>query len=295
MQIWCNQQWSDLENAPPAPLDRGSILGLGLFETLLALDGKPVFLERHLARLRSACARLNWEISFPEFSEIIAELLVKNQLTAGRAKLRITVTAGSGPLDDLRLGNDSKIWVTAQPPSVTPASVTAVISPWPRNEHSPLAGLKCASYAENLLALDHARCLGFAETLFLNTAGHLCEAATANLFLVKNGALFTPSLASGCLPGIAREIVLELAMHHDLEARQCILTREDLENADEVFTTSSIRGVQRISKIAEQVFHASTLTSQLREYWTALSIQPIKLGCFNAATRRLGPFPIDQQ
>ena len=267
MQIWCNQQWSDLENAPSAPLDRGSILGLGLFETLLALDGKPVFLERHLARLRSACTRLNWEISYPDFSKIIPVLLAKSHLTLGPARLRITVTAGSGPLNDIQLGTDWKIWMSAQPLSQTPASVTALLSPWPRNENSPLVGLKCASYAENLLALDHARRLGFAETLFLNTAGHLCEAATANLFLVKNGVLFTPSRASGCLPGIAREVVLEIANHHKIEAHECTLTQEDLADADEVFTTSSIRGVQSISKIATKSFQTTAITSLLRDYW----------------------------
>ena len=267
MQIWCNEQWYDLENAPSSLLDRGSILGLGLFETLLACDGRPVFLERHLARLQSACNRLNWQISYPEFSKIIPALLAKNHLTLGPARLRITVTAGSGPLNDIQLGTDWKIWMSAQPLSQTPASVTALLSPWPRNENSPLVGLKCASYAENLLALDHARRLGFAETLFLNTAGHLCEAATANLFLVKKGVLFTPSLASGCLPGIAREMILEIANHHRIEARECILTQEDLANADEVFTTSSIRGVQTISKVADQSFQAAAITSRLREFW----------------------------
>ncbi len=267
MQIWCNEQWFDLNNAPLSALDRGSILGLGLFETLLANDGRPVFLERHLARLQRACARLNWKFSFPNFSEIIPELLVHNHLALGPARIRITVTAGNGSLDDIKLGSGWKIWMTAQPLNAIPASVAAMLSPWPRNEHSALVGLKCASYAENLVALDHARRLGFAETLFLNTAGHLCEAATANLFLVKNGVLLTPSLASGCLPGIAREVILEIANDKRIAARECILTRDDLANADEVFTTSSIRGVQTISKVAEQDFPTDIITSRLRDYW----------------------------
>ena len=210
-RIWCNGQWLDPQDFLSSPMDRGSIHGLGLFETMLAIDGVLLFADRHLARLRSGHEKLGWPVEFPEFQEIAAELLAKNRLGTGRARVRLTVTGGSGPIHDLTPGTDRLVWMTAFPALVPPESVSACLSPWPRNEFSPLAGLKCASYSENLIALDHARRTGFDETIFLNTAGHLCEAATANLFLVIDGTLLTPSLDSGCLPGITREVVIELA------------------------------------------------------------------------------------
>ncbi len=244
-------------------MDRGSIHGLGLFETMLAVDGQLLFANRHLARLRSGHDKLGWPFDFPEFHEIAAELLAENGLSTGRARIRLTVTAGSGPIHDLTPGADRLVWMATFPALVPPESLSACLSPWPRNEHSPLAGLKCASYSENLIALDDARRQGFDETIFLNTAGHLCEAATANLFLVKNGVILTPSLASGCLPGITREVVLELAGEIGIPCEVGVLTREDLLAAAEVFLTSSTIGVVPLSRVGDRVMSPGPVTRRL--------------------------------
>ena len=235
-------------------MDRGTLHGLGLFETLLAIDGVPVFTDRHLARLHQACARLGWPLTLPDFHETATELLARNDLTAGRAKIRLAVTAGSGSIHDLTPGGDRLVWMTVLPVGEPSDSLTACLSPWPRNERSPLAGMKCASYAENLVALDHARRQGFDETIFTNTVGHLCEAATANLFLVNDGTLITPPLASGCLPGITREVVIELAEVLGMPCEERDLLPRELQCADEVFLTSSIRGVTRLSRIDDRLY-----------------------------------------
>ena len=250
-------------------MDRGSILGLGLFETMLAIDGVPIFVERHLARLRSGCERLGWPLMLPDLHEIIGELLIRNGLGAGRARVRLAMTAGSGPIDDLSLGNSPLLWIIALAVNEAPKKIEVNLAPWRRNEHSPLAGLKCASYAENLVALDHARRLGFEETLFLNTAGHLCEGATANLFIVKNGMVLTPSLESGCLPGITRAVVLELADRYRIVRQECVLTPDDLHSADEIFLTSSIRGLESVSRVGDQAYHDCSVANRLRQYWKA--------------------------
>lgn len=266
-QLWCNGQWFDSVNFSLTPLDRGGILGLGLFETMLAVDGVPMFVPQHLARLEDSCQKLGWQLDLPDLQKTAAKLLVKNKLGTGRARVRLTVTAGSGTLRDIKLGPDHLVWMAALPAGNSPACLTANLSPWPRNEHSPLAGLKCASYAENLLALDHARRQGFEETIFLNTAGHLCEAATANLFVVKNGMLLTPSLASGCLPGIARQIVLELAAGQGIACEERQLGLTDLQAADEVFLTSAIHGPVCLSRFEEKSFTQIPVTEVLRKLW----------------------------
>jgi branched-subunit amino acid aminotransferase/4-amino-4-deoxychorismate lyase len=136
-----------------------------------------------------------------------------------------------------------------------------------RNERSALAGLKCASYAENLVALEHAARLGFEETVFLNTAGHLCEAATSNLFLVKDGGIFTPSLDTGCLPGITRAVAIEIAARLGIQSTEGFLTEADLDNADEIFLTSSIRGVMGVSRFGERRLPPGPITGMLRAAW----------------------------
>ncbi|MFT4175602.1 MAG: aminotransferase class IV [Luteolibacter sp.] len=255
-EMWCNGEWrTDLS---ASPMDRGHTLGLGLFETLLAVDGKVHHAKRHLLRLARGCERLGWEIPFPNLPEIMAELLVRRGLENGRVRLRLALTAGSGAFDDLSQGSDFRLWIAAFPAPEPPLSVTTIVSPWPRNEHSPLAGLKCASYAENLIVLDYARRQGFDEVIFLNTAKNLCETATANLFVVKGGEIFTPALDSGCLPGISREILLE-----KIHARESSLRLEDLHSADEVFFTSSTRGAVPIVKVGDRHFPVGKVTREM--------------------------------
>jgi branched-subunit amino acid aminotransferase/4-amino-4-deoxychorismate lyase len=269
--LWCNGQWLAFNDFPSPVVDRGLLHGLGLFETLLALDGRPVFAERHLARLRASCSRLGWAFEFSDFQETLSELLVRNRLTHQRARIRLAMTAGSGNLTDLGLGGDRLIWMTAQAAEEPPDAVAVGVSPWRRNEHSPLAGLKCASYAENLIALDHARRQGFSETLFFNTSDHLCEAATANVFLVKNGRVLTPPLDSGCLPGITRAVVIDLATSHGLVCSETDVTARELAVADECFLTSSTRGLVAVTRIDQYSLPVGTVTQTLAQSWHELA------------------------
>lgn len=266
-QIWCNGQWLPAANYPGAAQDRGAFLGLGLFETMLGLDGKLVFPDRHLARLQKSVERLGWSVDLPGLPEIAAELLRKNQLTTGRARLRLIVTAGSGTHNDLTPGDDRLVWLSAFPAGETPESLSVCLSPWPRNERSPLAGLKTACYAENIIALDHARRQGFEETIFTNTAGHLCETATANLFLVIDGVLLTPPLDSGCLPGIGREVLLEIAAAHAIPIREYPLTPRSLDSSDEIFISSSTRGPVPVTRCGDRSLAAGPVTEKLRTLW----------------------------
>ncbi|WP_181798140.1 aminotransferase class IV, partial [Streptomyces sp. WELS2] len=125
-----------------------------------------------------------------------------------------------------------------------PDSTAAVTVPWTRNERGALAGVKSTSYAENLVALDRARRLGASEALFGNTAGLLCEGAATNVFVVLDGEIHTPPVASGCLPGITRALVVEWT-----GARETDLPLDVLQRADEVFLTSSLRDVQALHRV----------------------------------------------
>jgi branched-chain amino acid aminotransferase len=265
--IWCNGEWLETDRYPGAAQDRGAFLGLGLFETMGAFDGKVIFADRHLARLRESGARLGWKIDFPELAEVARECLVRASLAVGRARMRLIVTAGSGPANDLTPGKDRLVWLAALPVGEVPLSVTACVSAWPRNERSALAGMKTACYAENLVALDDARKRGFDEAVFLNTIGQLCEAATANLFLVKGGVLLTPSLDSGCLPGIGREVLCELATSHGFTLEEKPLVRGDLETADEIFLISASRGPMPVSRMDGRNLFVHTRTERLRVCW----------------------------
>ena len=265
--LWCNGEWQESDTPAVSWSDRGLLHGLGLFETLLAVDGDPKHVDRHLARLAKGLSRLSWALPDFDLKSAMIELLDRNGLKEGRARVRLAVTGGSGPLNELAAGADSKVWISASPLAEAKDGCSLGLGLWQRNEHSPLVGLKCASYAENLVALDWAREQGHDEVLFLNTRGNLCEAATANLFLVLNDTLYTPSLDSGCLPGVTRELVIELAKEAGITVREDSLQLDDLQRADESFLTSSTRGVVPVTQFEGRVLKAGSLTTRLAALW----------------------------
>jgi branched-subunit amino acid aminotransferase/4-amino-4-deoxychorismate lyase len=266
-RIWCNSQWIDPHDFTITPTDRGLMHGLGLFETILAVDGRPVFAGHHLERFAQGCERLGWRVETTDLAAVMIELLHHNHLGSGRGRIRLAATAGSGVIGDLTQGGDGLLWMTATAAAEPPATTSVNVSPFTRNEHSPLAGLKCASYAENHTALDHARRLGFEETLFFNNAGHLCEAATSNVFLVKDGTLRTPALDCGCLPGVIRAVVIGLAARNGIPCGESPLTQTDLHAADGIFLTSSIRGVMGVSRLEDRELPPCGITAALRRAW----------------------------
>jgi branched-chain amino acid aminotransferase len=138
--------------------------------------------------------------------------------------------------------------------------------PWRRNEFSPLSGVKTTSYAENAVALAWAQDRSATEALFLNTGGDLCEGAVSNLFLVHQGTLLTPSLRSGCLPGITRSLIIDLCPQLDVPCLEKALTPADLAAASEVFLTNSLKGIFPVETCDNRPLSApGPLTTRLRE------------------------------
>ena len=123
--------------------------------------------------------------------------------------------------------------------------------PWPRNERGATAGLKTTSYAENVIALRAAHDAGADEALFVDTRGRVCEGTGSNVFYFVNGHLVTPSLATGCLAGVTRELVMELVDVMVADAPVGLLG-----GADEAFITSSTRDVLPVSHLDGHAFPA---------------------------------------
>jgi branched-chain amino acid aminotransferase len=157
-------------------------------------------------------------------------------------RLRITYTGGVAPLGSGRGDAPPTLVVVVAPmkPWDGPASVVTV--PWPRNERGAVAGLKTTSYAENVVALAYAAERGAGEALFANLAGNVCEGTGSNVFYVVDGELRTPTLASGCLAGITRALLV--AWCDVVEVDEPV---EVLAGAQEVFLASTTRDVQPVA------------------------------------------------
>ena len=159
------------------------------------------------------------------------------------ARLRITYTAGPTSEGSVAAGPATLVVVAEALRPWDPVA-EVVIVPWVRNESGALAGLKTTAYAGNLAALAYARERGAGEAVFPNTAGDLCEGTSTNVFYVVDGELRTPSLASGCLGGITRELVIEWCGAVEIDEPV-----EILHTADEVFLASTTRNVQPVGRV----------------------------------------------
>lgn len=250
--VWICGELVPMSRAGLSPLDQSFNVGDGLFETLRVHKGKPFSPMRHWNRLVTSCKKIYVQSpGYNAFLSMIELTLQANRLSGADARVRVTVSSGSGGFGAPRGSVDPVVVCTAAPLETSryegPARVAVV--PWRRNEHGALTGLKSTSYGENVLALQHARSEGAEEAIFANTKGHLCEGATTNVFLVHHGVLHTPPLDSGCLPGVTRDLVLQLCRQHQLPVQETNLPVEALRSADEAFLTSSIRGVQPVSHV----------------------------------------------
>lgn len=263
MRAWINGRLLDRLDEPAVTvLDHGITVGDGAFETAQIVDGEPFALTRHLDRLTLSTTGLG--LAAPDTDAIRAgtkAVIAGQDIPYGR--LRITVTAGLGPMGSDRFDGEQTIIVVAQAVE-RPGPTTAVVTvPWTRNERGALAGLKTTSYAENALLVSRARAEGASEAILPNTLGELCEGTGSNVFYVVDGELVTPTLASGCLAGITRALLVDWC---DVVERDD--TIDVLRTADEVFLTSSIRTVLPVHAVDRRPLDApGPVTREVLAAW----------------------------
>jgi len=250
--FWVNGQLVPVEQAQISVLDHGFMVADGVFETLKISGGRAFAVDRHNLRLRRSANGLGIKCPTDEvINAAIDEIMAANPpFELGR--LRITVTSGIGPLGSDRIGGEPTLVLSVAPQPAWPATTGAVLVPWMRNDLSAIVGLKTISYAENVYALEAAHKHGFSEALFLDSKGNLSEGTGSNVFLVQGDSVVTPSVKTGLLLGITRELTLEWANSAGVNIiERDDLRAEDLWSCDGAFLTSSTRDVQPIGSLAQ--------------------------------------------
>jgi branched-chain amino acid aminotransferase len=240
-----------------------------VFETLRVYDGVAFAMRRHIDRLGRSAAGLG--LTLPARAVFVRALTeVIEACGLPDARVRLTVTAGRGPLGSGRSAEATTVMAAVAPLDPVPATTSVITVPWVRNERSPLAGLKTTSYAENVVALARAQEAGASEALFANTVGELCEGTGTNVFLVLDGRLVTPPLSSGCLAGVTRDLVLEVT-----QAEERAVPLAALEEAEEIFLTSTTREVQAVTRVDDRTLPAGPITAAAAEGFVALRLRDI--------------------
>lgn len=257
MRFWVDGGLEEDTEARVGVLDHGFTVGDGVFETLRTVvvptvGVVPFAMDRHLARLGASASGMGMPAPDPGLvADALLAVCEANPELVDGGRLRVTYTSGTGPLGSDRSGGGSTLTVAASRAVPWPESTVLALSPWPRNESSPLVGLKSTSYAENVLALARARSVGAGEALLANLAGNVCEGTGSNVFLLLDGQLVTPPLSSGCLAGITRGLVLEWCADAGIELAEEDRPIGSVRAADEVFITSSTRDVHPVSAIVD--------------------------------------------
>ncbi len=234
-----------------SPGQVGFLNGWGVFSTLRVSDGVLFAFDRHYRRMQHDAERLRvpFEISDEQLEQQLLTLVEANH--AHNATLRVAMVRNRGGLfEGPGVVRDTDLVAFTADLNQWGPSVKLSYLPHARYSASPLAGAKITSWAENLTWYEEAHARGFDELVLLNEQGQVSECTSANIFAIQDDAVCTPPLAtSGCLPGVTRAILLEEIQVPGLSIGERELTPSDLEDADQVFITSTTRDLLAVAEI----------------------------------------------
>jgi len=234
-----------------SPGQAGVICGWGLFTTLRIVDGEAFAFERHWRRLEKDAATIRMPMSYagPRVRVNLQEVIRANGVTEGCARIYLVYNqVGFWRSEEAMPQVDLVIYTAPLPTYREPVRLS--VREHGRHAASPLAGVKTISWLTNVWSVAEAQKEGFDETILLNERGEVAECTAANVYLVKGDMILTPPLSSGCLEGVTRAVLFEIAGEAGVSVKEQVLRPEDLYGADEVFISSTNRNVIGVGEIA---------------------------------------------
>ncbi len=250
--------------------NRGYRYGDGLFETIKVIHEKIRLESYHFERLFSGLSLLQFEI--PELftaKKLAGELLdlCKKNECEQRARVRLSVSRGNGGLydDDRTLQYVIECWPLDE--SVNELNENGLVIdvyPEARKSCDVFSNLKSANFLPYSMAALYAKENGLNDCLLLNESGHIADASTANLFIIRDGIITTPTLSEGCVNGVMRRHLIERLKAEDLvfKAKESIITIDNLLHAEEVFFTNAIKGIRWVKHFRNKIYR-NTISSLL--------------------------------
>ncbi|MCC6423088.1 MAG: aminotransferase class IV [Phycisphaerales bacterium] len=269
--VWLNGNFVEESAGAISVRDSGFLHAAGVFTTLRSVRGVPLFLDRHLSRLRESCHSLSIPLVHDDeqLTKATRELLERNSLSD--ARLRITITRGV-PADDSFTPTAliTAAELTTHPQESYERGITVLLMDEQKlNPFDFQAGHKTLNYLSRLASLRSAATRSAGEALWFNVHNYLQSGSISNVLIVKAGKILTPPTPreiadpaiqermpyprSAVLPGITRAVVLELAKNIGIEVELSAISVNQLLDADEVFLTNSIMQVLPVCRIERSV------------------------------------------
>jgi branched-chain amino acid aminotransferase len=248
--VFHNDKLVPVEQVRLSPGQAGLLNGWGLFTTLRVVTGVPFAFERHWKRLRKDAERTHLPFAFDEETarQQLHEVILANQVREGCARIYVAYNkVGFWHSDEAFPDVDLIIYTADLPKYREP--VRLAVREHGRHAASPLAGVKTTAWLNNVWHLYEAQREGWDEVVLLNERGEVSECTAANVFSIKNGTVYTPPLSSGCLEGVTRALLLEIAGQTGTPFEERTLKPGDLYLADEVFISSTNRTVLTVAEV----------------------------------------------
>jgi len=252
--VYINGEFLPLEQAQVSVTDRGFVFGDGVYEVIPVYGGRLFRLEQHLQRLARSLReiRLPDPLSGNQWQQCLQEVVRRNG--GGDQSIYMQITRGAAPRDHaFPKQTRPTVYVVSSPlqpmaAEIEEQGVAAVTLPdirWQRCD------IKAITLLPNILLRQQALDQGAVEAILVRD-GQVNEGAASNLFIVKDGELITPPKGPFLLPGITRDLILELAAAHDIPHREAAISPRDLQAADEVWLTSSTREILPVTRLDQR-------------------------------------------
>lgn len=252
--MYVNGEFVTEAKAAISPLDRGFTLADGLFETIVAAGTRVFRIDDHLARMRRGADLLQLHMPDADFLEALLEECLRRRglpLSVVRLTLSRGVDVDRGLNAPAALDPSVVVRVAPWPgpPSTLPPGRTLVTSSLARNDRSPLSSVKSLSYVDGVVARLEAQRAGADDALMCNTRGLVTGATSSNIFAVISGALVTPPVEDGALPGISRLTLLEEAERLGIACEERSLTPQDVAGAEEALLSNVVQGPVPVASV----------------------------------------------
>jgi len=264
--------------------DRSFLFGDNLFETILCRNNKLINLNEHLERLFNSAERVYIPILYSkkDIGSFVSELINKNNIKD--SILRITLSRGIGDRGiNIKRCNKPNFIITqtisktiSEKEYIRGKSIKIISTNKLSSSNS--LNIKAGSlYIENILAKYKALNENFDDALMLDTSGNILECTTSNIFWLKNNVLYTPSLKLNILPGITRNTVIKIAKSLNIEFKEGVFKKDDIEDIEEVFITYSSAGIMPITKIDKTIISNNKIgkitSLLLKKFWNYHNIE----------------------
>ena len=260
-----NENWLTIEGGVLPANHRAFCFGDGYFESIRAINGKPVFVHHHFQRMLDTAKAM--QIIVPDsftlehFRQTLLTLLERNNIQEG-ARIRATVSRTPGGTY-LPLSNDMDLFIQVLPLehnifTLNTEGKNIDLYPDLQKTKDKLSAFKTMNCNVYVMASLFAQEKQWDDALIQNDRSGIIEATSSNLFLVSNGVLYTPGLEDGPVGGTMRMNIINLAIENGIKVYECSLSPQNLLVADEIFLTNAIQGVQWVSSYRTKRYFNNT-------------------------------------